>query len=164
VYLHSSPGTGKTCAAALLFASWPGKRQPLWIDTSQFLTSAMQARQSQPVGTTRERWGVWWDVPNRLDAMNLYVSEQHVLARVPRSGLVVLDDIGIRSPTDAKRELLLQILNLRFGEPLLVTSNLPPQLLEETFDARTASRLLAGRRVPVRGEDRRWANSRLIPA
>lgn len=164
VYLHSDPGTGKSCAAGLMFASWPKGREPLWIDVSRFLTAAMAGRADRSVGTTRQRWGAWWEIPDEADAANLHVGEAWVLSRISRSGLVVFDDIGVRNPSDAKRELFLEMLNLRGNEPLVVTGNLPPEQLEETFDARTASRLLSGRVVRVKGEDRRWANAQLLEA
>lgn len=164
INLFGSPGNGKTSVAALMYSGWERGREPLWIDTSRFLNAAMQARRGELIGSTRERWGVWWHERDRARAAMLTVSEQDVLMRAERSGLVVLDDIGIRQPSEAKRELLLELVNLRTGAPLIVTGNLEPTELVTTFDERTASRLLSGQPVEVTGDDRRIEGSTIIRA
>jgi chromosomal replication initiation ATPase DnaA len=71
---------------------------------------------------------------------------------------VLLDDVGCRdTPSDARRETLKRALDLREGQPTILTANLTPAGLARVYDDRLASRCCAGTVVKVQGPDRRLA-------
>lgn len=155
-------GTGKSCAAACLFASWVGR--PMWIHTGKFLNAAMAARSSEvKSGLAWNRWGVCWELSDHQRSVlertggRPTMSEEGAFYLVEKCDLVVFDDIGVREPTSSKRELLISLLDSTRG-CVLSTSNLPPADLERAFDDRTESRLTGGRVLTVVGKDRRKAN------
>lgn len=72
---------------------------------------------------------------------------------------LILDDIGAERPTEWSTERLYVLVNDRWQEerPMVVTSNLEPDMLEEHLGRRTFSRLVGNDAVVVQltGEDRR---------
>jgi len=89
-------------------------------------------------GTWNERQ--WWD---------------H-LVRIP---LLVLDDVGLREVNNEfQMETLFLALEAREGKPLICTSNLREEEIEERYNDRIRSRLCSGTVFELRGRDRR-ANS-----
>lgn len=73
-----------------------------------------------------------------------------------KSPLVVVDDLGVTGrPTDHAYEVALDMLEHRYGQPMIVTSNLDLDQIAGVFDDRISSRLSAGSPVLVSGEDLR---------
>ena len=96
------------------------------------------------------------------DGRTFEFSEAGLFDRLANAGLLVLDDIGIRTPTDVDLEILIRAVNARAGKPLIVTSNLDANELSKAFGARLTSRLLAGTMLTLAGTDRRIAQTRFV--
>jgi len=77
---------------------------------------------------------------------------------------VILDDLGLRPPTDTMYQSLFDVLEWRKGKPLLITSNKSPEDLALLYDDRIKSRLRAGTVVNMDGPDRRAAKGFRIDA
>jgi len=138
IYLFGPAGVGKTCAAACVWRSWP--RWPLWYETSEIINRIVRCRTSDDSDD----------------------SERGLTNKIRDTPLIVLNDFGIRAPTEAAFEILIRIIDLRLGKPLIVTSNLEPEQLAKVFDDRVASRLLRGSVVHCVGDDRRSAGAKFV--
>lgn len=72
------------------------------------------------------------------------------------ASLLVLDDLGIRKPSEGMCHLLFDLLELRKSKPTIITSNKTlDELSEQYTDGRIYSRLAAGTVMQMTGEDRR---------
>jgi hypothetical protein len=71
------------------------------------------------------------------------------------ANLTVLDEIGIRAPTDAQYETLKVAIDRRIGKPSVVISNLALAELAKVYDVRIASRLSKGTIMTLTGDRRR---------
>lgn len=70
--------------------------------------------------------------------------------------LIVLDDLGAEKVTEFVAQELFTIINHRINRmlPMIVSTNLTPAEIEESYGQRIASRLLFGfEALPLRGED-----------
>lgn len=87
-------------------------------------------------------------------------STDEILDRRINAGIWILDDLGTEKPSDDVVRRLTMILTEREGRPTLVTSNFPPDQLEQRHPEffRLASRFgpRSFRVVEVRGRDRRF--------
>ncbi|MCA9026220.1 MAG: hypothetical protein KDA86_13510 [Planctomycetaceae bacterium] len=138
IYLFGEQGRGKTCAMAWLFTIWPN--WPRWFDAIDF-TRCVQERRS---GDSGDRY--FWE------------------SNVDDASLFLLDDVGIRLPSDSVFEVIYELSNRRGTKPTVYASNLTPEQLANVFDARVASRMLRGTVIEVTGEDRRMRNHRFVQA
>lgn len=137
-YLYSDePGTGKTTTAAGLINAWLRAhyvgaarlgRQPLrkpaeFFDLNEYQTAYNLAAMAGD------------DV--KLQALTKRLNEA---ARVP---FLVLDDVGIRSASEAFRGLVHAVINARLaaGRPTVYTSNIEMGDLADVYDARLADRI-----------------------
>ena len=77
-------------------------------------------------------------------------------------GIFTVDEIGVGVPNDWKNEIMWKLLEVRRDKPLLLTGNLTPGELAKHFDARIASRIIAGSLVELDGVDQRsnWLNDK----
>lgn len=148
LYVFGQQGRGKTCLAALLYQVWPARA--VWFDVSDLLSQVKTCRRDGSV-----------DIAGP-DGRIFELSEAAMFDRLTNAGLLVLDDLGCRTPTDVDIEILTRAVNARAGKPLIVTSNLKPDELNAAFGARLASRLLAGLPLCLTGSDRRLTNSRIV--
>lgn len=148
VYLHGAQGRGKSCLAGLLFQVWPSR--PVWYDVGELLSQVKTCRRDGSV-----------EIAGR-NARSFEFSEAALFDRLANAGLLVLDDLGARTPTDVDAEILIRSINARAGKPLVVTSNFKPDQLNDTFGARLASRLLAGALLCLSGSDRRLTHSKVV--
>ena len=146
MYLHGAQGRGKSCFAALLFQVWPTRA--VWCDVGELLSHVKTCRRDGSVEIAGP------------DGRMFEFSEVMLFDRLANAGLLVLDDIGIRTPTDVDLEILTRSVNARAGLPLIATSNLKPDELNTAFGARLASRLLAGSPLCLTGSDRRLTHLR----
>ena len=141
IYLCGNVGVGKTCVAADLYSRWPGSAK--WMRFSQFCDRTAQLQrdgeatfyeEDRCFEYTRESW---WD-------------------SIGRTGLYVIDDVGVGMPGDIDRtEALWNLLEARTRKPVILTSNLHPDKLFEHYDQRVVSRIFAGTRLFLHGKDQR---------
>lgn len=77
--------------------------------------------------------------------------------RAERAELLVLDDLGAERSTDFARDRLVHLLVQRYDwrRQTIVTTNLTPEALGETYGARLASRLSTYTRLVIEGLDKR---------
>ena len=148
LYVFGQQGRGKSCLAALLYQVWTARA--VWYDVGDLLGQVKSCRRDGSV-----------DVAGP-DGRIFDFSEAAVFDRLTKANLLVLDDIGIRTPTDVDIEILTRAVNARAGKPLIVTSNLNAAELTNAFGARLASRLLAGQPLCLAASDRRLAQSRVV--
>lgn len=148
LYLHGAQGRGKSCLAALLYQVWPAR--VVWYDVGELLNQVKTCRREGSV-----------DVAGP-DGRTFEFSEAALFDRLANAGLLVLDDLGTRTPTDVDAEILTRAVNARAGKPLIATSNFRPEELNGVFGARLASRLLAGLPLCLAGSDRRLTHSRVV--
>ena len=134
--LIGQAGTGKTCAALCVL---------------------------DRVGGTYQELRDLADLVNRARTGELYyegangrrVYPQDVWDSWERSNVTVLDEIAIRTPTDAQYETIKRALDLREEKPSIVICNIALDQLFEAYDDRIVSRLSAGTIVNMPKKDRR---------
>lgn len=153
LYLFSeSPGTGKTTTAAAILNEWlvahyvgslkrkiqPLQRPAYWLDVNEFQTAYNLATM------TNDEAGI-----NAI---------KETIKRTQQAPYAVLDDIGVRSASEAFRSYVHAIINARVtaGLPTVFTSNIPltspvklkdrlqadkPYDMTDVFDARITDRM-----------------------
>lgn len=133
--LLGETGSGKTCAGLCLhdiFGGW-------FADLADLHQSVLDVREglvswSGPAGiriNVREFWSLW-----------------------EKANVTILDEIGIRSPTDAQYETFKRAIDRREGKPLVAISNLSLDGLSRVYDDRIASRLSGGTVLTLTGDRR----------
>ena len=144
LYLYGPVGSGKTCAAAVLFGAT--RRLPLWFRADDLLlgmafgrSNGVRVEQMTLLGH-REFKTLAWD---------------RFAAQVADSSCVYLDDLGIRKPTESMQQGLFDLMEWRRGKPLVITSNKSPEVIGAIYDDRILSRLSAGTVLEIVGPDRR---------
>lgn len=134
-------GTGKTCAALSLLDHAGG----LYFTAPGLCRWIIDAQHGR----------LCW----RNEAHGGTLTEYEAWRWIERETLVVLDDLGGREQVkDFTYETIKELIDLRTGNPLIVTSNKQMDLLAEIYDDRVTSRLAAGTVVILEGEDRRLGN------
>lgn len=143
LYLYSeSPGTGKTTLASALIHEWvirhyigsiqrngqPLERPAYFCDVNAWQTLFLGFNRSHVPQATAEPL-----------AAEYYAIEQ----RTKSAPFAVLDDIGVRSASEAFRADLHSVINHRVanGLPTVYTSNVMLADLAQVFDARLADRI-----------------------
>jgi len=148
VVMTGAIGSGKTCAAALAYASWPG--------TAKWFTAAEIVRLIQ---TARREGSV------RLPGCEQTVGEEGIWrVRIDQPSMLVIDDLGIRAPTESQYAILYELIDRRVSarRPLIATSNHSLEQIAEVYDRRIASRLSAGMEIDFQTADRRPSGERYI--
>lgn len=144
IYLHGEAGRGKTSAMACVYRAWRAGH-PTWLRLSQFVSMIQQCRRNGQIvlpGSHRE------------------VGESSLWrVRVDQPGLLCVDDIGLRNPTESQFEIVYELVDRRGCKPVIYTSNLSPSTLQKTYDGRILSRMLQGLSIEVAGNDRRLSDS-----
>jgi DNA replication protein DnaC len=143
LYLYSeSPGTGKTTTACVVLNEYL---------IAHFIGSLKRNRQALQRPAYFLDINEWQSLYNGFNRSNVppetaaplaaryYRIEQYAKA----TPFVVLDDIGIRSASEAFRADLHAVINARVtaGLPTVYTSNIPMAELSAVFDARLADRV-----------------------
>jgi DNA replication protein DnaC len=127
IYLTGDVGRGKTGLAAVLYRI---AKRPIWRRADSFLLDLSQGRGD-----------------------DTYRSE---IRKAAEASLLVLDDLGVRRPSEGMFHLLFDVLELRKTKPTVITSNKTlDELCEVYTDGRIYSRLAAGTIMTLIGEDRR---------
>lgn len=138
--MHGSVGSGKTCAAALVHASWP--TTPVrWVTALEFIRWIQTARREGDV----------------LLPGAMYETTEVSLWSwvVDQPSMLILDDLGIRVPTESQQEIVYELIDRRRDKPMLITSNHDLTTLGNLYDQRVASRLSAGTSLHFDLDDRR---------
>lgn len=138
LYLYSAePGTGKTTTAAALINEYvvrhyigsimrgltPNERPAYFLDLNAFQTAYNLATMT-----------------DNADELAAVKAQMAIASTAP---FCVLDDVGVRSATDAFRAMVHTIVNARMvnGLPTVYTSNVLLADLSTVFDARLADRI-----------------------
>ncbi len=147
VYLFGDQGRGKTCAMAALYRKV--SPSPQWVDLQRFIRTVQRARTADD--------GKVYDFSQygstELDLFRKFVVE---------TPMMLVDDVGIRSPSDSAFEVVYELVNRRGKRPAIYTSNVAPDKLHTVYDGRVASRMLAGVAIHLTGKDRRIETLKII--
>jgi len=138
-------GCGKTCAALCLADRVPSA--VYWL-VSELRDRLIRVRD----GIEESADGLHWR----------RVTQQTVWQDWSDSPLAILDEIGRRQKaSDFEREIMQKALDTRYGQPLVVISNLQLDELDSIYDSRITSRLSAGTLVVFdnAAQDRRLTSS-----
>lgn len=134
VYLTGNAGRGKTGLAAVLYRI---AKRPIWRRADSFLLDLSMGRGD-----------------------DTYRSE---IRKASEASLLILDDLGVRKPSEGMFHLLFDVLELRKSKPTVITSNKTlDELCEVYTDGRIYSRLAAGTVMTLIGSDRRISDDGVI--
>lgn len=123
-----------------------------------------KAAKTAPIDGTQGHIGHWLSVPEFFFEIkqtynkNASQDEEEVMSRYSWCDLLVLDDLGAEKVTDWSRQLLYLLIDRRYRnqKQTIVTTNLTPDQLAETIDARIVSRLAEmGVVIELTGSDKR---------
>lgn len=138
LYLWSeSPGTGKTTTASALISEWIARdylgaikrgEQPRQFSAYFLDVNALQTSYNLATMTNDD------DAMKRIGA---------IIKRAQDAPFAVIDDIGVRSASEAFRAYVHAVINYRVteGKPTVYTSNLPIEEMANVFDARLYDRI-----------------------
>lgn len=132
IVISGPVGLGKSFAMACIYLSW--RKSVIWRNSGDLLTRIMECRTSNSKSVS---------VP-RPDGGSFEEFEQSIYRKLSNTGLLCLDDVGVKRPTETQREVFNNVIDLRAGKPLVITTNLDHKQFEDVFDARTFSRLWGG--------------------
>jgi DNA replication protein DnaC len=141
--MYGDVGLGKTCAALCLL-DWTGMgfRGGHYLTAREFADDLRRA----------ENGNLTW----YQSGAGGKVSVADMWKEIHQSVLVVVDEIGCRERANQTQyDSLLRVLDIRFGRPLVLVSNLTPDELTEVYDYRVVDRILAGTVLGMRGKSRR---------
>jgi hypothetical protein len=159
LYLWGPPGTGKTCAAlCLLDQAGPAAAAGTWPPlVADWLAGFAEVRNLPALRINADQGRYQWS----RDGQGGAVTWDHLRRALERAPVFVLDEIGVTGATDFRLDLMLDVLGCRCDDPvrpLVVTGNRAPGEIERVvYDARVASRILAGTVYHLDGPDRRLA-------
>lgn len=156
---------GPAIAAASKWASSPAREARglyLWgpTGTGKTTLAATAAYHRLQYGNGSLRWVNVADLLNGLERSYADKERSRSLDILLGDTALVLDDFDKVTPSESKRSQLYSAIDRRIltGAPLLITSNLSPQKLDEKFGEAIASRLTGyclGRTFEMDGPDRR---------
>lgn len=143
IYLWSAEkGNGKTSTAAALlnefmFTSWKASVK-LKAAVPQPPAYFMDVNSFQTLYNRFTRQGISPEITE--EASKKYYDEMDLAKNAP---FIVMDDIGVRSASEAFRADLHEIINYRMVKnlPTIYTSNLPIEAMKEVFDERLYDRM-----------------------
>ena len=144
IYLWGDAGRGKSCAAAAAFASW--SKPAIWLGFSQLCDDLNKFNTSQIV--------TFYSGATPVD-----LSKSGYWQRLKNTGLVVVDEIGTKDSSGHRFDTVLQLLELRKKRPLILTGNLSPEKISDTYDERVLSRIYEGTVIQFVGQDHRFVGA-----
>jgi DNA replication protein DnaC len=92
----------------------------------------------------------------RSDGGSFEEFEASIEKKVSQANLICFDDVGVRQPSDAQREIFNHFIDLRLDKPTIINTNLDHRQFAEVFDMRTTSRVFSGTIIRFSGKDRRF--------
>jgi len=116
------------------------------------------------VAMLKEFYNVTKEIPIFVNISNLYQTwkedEDHrteLKYKFKRAKLLILDDLGVREPTEAFLDFLYSVINNRYNDMqgTLITTNLSSAEISKCFGNRIYSRLLSGKMIKIDGKDLR---------
>jgi len=138
--LSGDNGTGKTTLACHMLKSWM---------QAQYAKKPQKAPESRFVkqGMMYHQW---------LDEMRSG-SVYGLLQRYFEPDLLVLDDMGVKVPTEGFREWLISLIDRRmdYCQRTIITTNLNAKAMKEAYGETMVSRILVGTQIKLIGGDRR---------
>src|SRR5690625_2866133 len=138
LYLWSeSPGTGKTTSAAALISEWVAR------DYLGALRAGKQPRQTPAIFLDINELQTRYNLATMTDDDEVMKRIGATIKRTQSAPFAVIDDIGVRSATEAFRAYVHAVINHRVtsGLPTVYTSNLPMSDMANVFDARLYDRI-----------------------
>ncbi|WP_246586611.1 ATP-binding protein [Cytobacillus gottheilii] len=138
LYLFSeSPGTGKTTTAAAILNEW------LVAHYTGSIQRGQQALQRPAHWLDVNEFQTQYNLATMTNDESAMAAIKTVIQRTQQAPFAVLDDIGVRSASEAFRSYLHAIINHRTanGLPTVYTSNLPIEDMAQVFDARLYDRM-----------------------
>jgi|688.fasta_scaffold661759_2 DNA replication protein DnaC len=128
IYIYGPAGTGKSGIASVLFRI---ATSAIWRRADTLLLDLSTGRSD-----------------------GKYTQE---IKKIETTHVLVLDDLGLRKPSEGMFHMLFDILERRKAKMTVITSNHSPEQLRDVVfeDERIFSRLLAGTTLACDGEDRR---------
>ena len=116
------------------------------------------------VAMLKEFYNATKEIPIFVNISNLYQTWKEdeerrtdLKHKLRRTKLLVLDDLGVREPTEAFLDFLYSVINNRYNDMkgTLITTNLSSAEISECFGNRIYSRLLSGKLIKLDGNDLR---------
>jgi DNA replication protein DnaC len=138
LYLWSeSPGTGKTTTAIAILNEW------LIAHYLGSLKRNRQAIQTPAYFLDTNEFQTQYNLATMTNDEAAMSAIKATIQRTQTSPFAVLDDIGVRSASEAFRAYVHAIVNYRTtnGLPTVFTSNLPIEEMADVFDARLYDRM-----------------------
>lgn len=138
LYLWSeSPGTGKTTSAAALISEWIAR------DYLGALKAGKQPMQTPAIFLDINELQTTYNLATMTDDDEAMKRIGATIKRTQSAPFAVIDDIGVRSATEAFRAYVHAVINHRVtsGLPTVYTSNLPMSDMANVFDARLYDRI-----------------------
>ncbi len=93
------------------------------------------------------------------ESIENYGSSMTLLKKAYYTKLLILDDLGTRTPTSAFMDFIYAIVDKRWNErdrkATIITTNLEASLMRKNFGDAIVSRIASGRKYIVIGDDRR---------
>jgi DNA replication protein DnaC len=132
-----SPGTGKTTTAIAVMNEW------IIAHYLGSLKRNRQAAQTPAVFLDTNSFQTDYNLATMTNDDAAMVKIKSTILRVQAAPFAVLDDIGVRSASEAFRSYVHAIVNYRTanGLPTIFTSNLPIEEMAVVFDARLYDRM-----------------------
>jgi DNA replication protein DnaC len=138
LYLWSeSPGNGKTSSAVALMNEW------IMTNYIGSLKRGIQALQTPAVFLDVNAFQTDYNLATMTNDESEMAKIKATIQRTQTAPFAVLDDIGVRSASEAFRAYVHAIVNYRTtnGLPTVFTSNLPIEEMAVVFDARLYDRM-----------------------
>ncbi|MGG2024183.1 ATP-binding protein [Gottfriedia sp. S16(2024)] len=138
LYLWSeSPGNGKTTTATALLNEW------IIANYLGSLKHGRQALQTPAVFLDTNSFQTDYNLATMTNSEAEMAKIKATIQRTQTAPFAVLDDIGVRSASEAFRSYVHAIVNYRTtnGLPTIFTSNLPIEEMAVVFDARLYDRM-----------------------
>ncbi|MED3649999.1 ATP-binding protein [Heyndrickxia sporothermodurans] len=138
LYLYSeSPGTGKTTTASMVLNEWIRRHYIGSLKRNQ------QPLQVPAYFLDINEWQTEYNLATMTNDDSAMAKIKATIQRTQQTPFLVIDDVGVRSASEAFRSYVHAIINHRTanGLPTVYTSNLPIEDMARVFDARLYDRM-----------------------